>query len=501
MSMNPEAIKRFKQLQHDIKLNTYLMSILEWDGETIAPVNGGATRAEAMAMLAGKVHDLTTSQEAHDLVDELSHEGNLDNQTADELRVFSRDLRESSSISKEEEEDYTRLICESSDVWHAVKNTGDWDSFAPYVDRMVTTLTKRAQAINPKADPYDVLLDLNERSLTTQEFDKFCNQVRKTIVPLVHAITEKGEQTRPEFLDAYMSESAQLALSQEILSIEGLDMNGVAIGLVEHPFSDGYAAGDVRIATHLYTHDLTDNVFSMLHEGGHAIYEQNINPAYAYSCLSGGTSMGIHESQSRFMENVVGRSRAFMDPLLSLLKKHAPEIFNNVTADELYRAVNIAQPTLIRTSADELTYSLHIMVRYEIERMLFNGEATAKDVPQLWAHYMKEYLGLDVPNNTVGCLQDTHWSDGSFGYFPSYALGSAYAAQYLQAMKDDGIKFNESLEKADFAPIDAWLKKHIWVYGRAQDGPELVKDACGKPFDVTYYCDYLTAKFSELYNL
>lgn len=496
-----QRVAEFKKLQHDIKINTYLMSILEWDGETVAPLNGGAARGEAMATLAGQVHDLTCSADAHRIVDALSAEKDLDEQTAFELKIFSRDLAESSAISSEEEQEYTRLVCEASDVWHAVKNTGDWDTFAPYIDKLVAMLRDRANKINPDADPYDVLLDLNERGLTSVEFDKFCDQVRSTVVPLVHAISAKGPQKRPAFMDAYMSEEAQLALGKDLIEMEGLDMNGVAVGLVEHPFSEGFANGDVRVATHIYPNDLTDNVFSMLHEGGHALYEQNVKPQYGYSCLYGGTSMGIHESQSRFMENVVGRSRAFMEPLLELLKKHAPEIFENVSADELYRGVNIAQPSLIRTAADELTYSLHIMVRYEIERMLFSGEATAKDVPALWAKFMKEYLGVEVPNNTLGCLQDTHWSGGSFGYFPSYALGSAYAAQFLAAMKADGVDFEGSLAKADFAPINAWLKEHVWQHGRALDGPEIVEAACKAPFDASYYCNYLAEKFSAIYDL
>lgn len=259
--------------------------------------------------------------------------------------------------------------------------------------------------------------------------------------------------------------------------------------------------GDARVATHIYEDNLLSNVYSVIHEAGHASYELGVNPAYAHTCLEGGTSLGIHESQSRFFENTAGRSRAFMTPLLALLRKHVPEVYGSVSEDELYRAVNIATPSLIRTEADELTYPLHIMIRYDIERMLFAGEATAKDVPALWAKLTKQYLGLDVPNDTLGALQDTHWSGGSFGYFPTYALGSAYDAQYVPAMERAGVDLEGACAAGDLAPVRAWLRENIWQWGRGKDADELVENACGAPFDAAFYCDYLAKKFSELYSL
>ena len=231
------------------------------------------------------------------------------------------------------------------------------------------------------------------------------------------------------------------------------------------------------------------------------MYELGVNPAYARTCLEGGTSMGIHESQSRFFENTVGRSRASMGPLLAVLRRHAPEVYGSVDEDTLYHAVNIARPSLIRTEADELTYPLHVMVRYEIERMLFAGEATAKDIPALWNRFMDEYLGIPVPDDTHGCLQDTHWSGGSFGYFPTYALGSAYDAMFVPAMCRDGVDLTGACASGDLAPVRAWLGEHIWQWGRAKDAPELIKGACGMDFDARYYCSYLQDKFTTLYEL
>ena len=294
-------------------------------------------------------------------------------------------------------------------------------------------------------------------------------------MPLVHAIGERGQQPAADFLHARVPEAAQRAMSFDLMKLVGLDLNDTTLAFTEHPFSEGFAVGDARIATHIYEDDCISNVYSIIHEAGHTMYELGVNPAYARTCLEGGTSMGIHESQSRFFENTVGRSRAFMGPLLEVLRRHAPEVYGNVDEDALYRAVNIAQPSLIRTEADELTYPLHVMVRYQIEHMLFAGEATAKDIPALWNRFMNEYLGIPVPDDTHGCLQDTHWSGGSFGYFPTYALGSAYDAMFVPAMCRDGVDLNGACASGDLAPVRAWLGEHIWQWGRAKDAPELIK--------------------------
>ena len=494
----------FKHLQHDLWVREYLMRVTEWDGATVAPEKGAAARAEAMGALAGEHHAMLTGAAARETVAALqacAAADELDEQTADELRVFARDQREALAIPTAEEEAWTKLVCEADAVWHKAKVADDWESFEPYVQRIVDTLKQRAGYIDGARDPYDVWLDQYERGLSRTSFDAFCAQVKASVVPVLHEIVERGEQPEADFLSARVPAPVQLALSRDLMELVGLDMAAVALAETEHPFSDGFAAGDARIATHIYEDNLISNVYSMIHESGHAVYEQNVNPAYARTCLAGGTSMGIHESQSRFFENTVGRSRAFMGPLLALLRRHVPEVYGSVSEDELYRAVNIARPSLIRTEADELTYPLHIMVRYEIERALFAGDATARDIPALWAKYMHEYLGIKVPSNREGCLQDTHWSGGSFGYFPTYALGSAYDAQYVPAMKRDGVDLAGACASGDLAPVRAWLRDRIWVHGRSKDAPELIQNACGAPFDAHFYCDYLANKFSDLYGL
>ncbi|MBD9244326.1 MAG: hypothetical protein EGQ66_00530, partial [Coriobacteriaceae bacterium] len=287
----------------------------------------------------------------------------------------------------------------------------------------------------------------------------------------------------------------------DLMRLEGVDEDALWLGRTEHPFTGGPGVGFVLIASHVYEDNVLSNVFSMLHEGGHTLYEQNVDPAYAMTSLKGGTSMGMHEAQSRFFENIVGRSEAFAGPLLEVLQRRFPGQLGRVTPHQLYLAENCAEPCLIRCDADELTYPLHILIRYELEQMLFSGEAKAADIPALWAAKHKEYLGLDVPDDARGALQDTHWSDGSLGYFPTYALGSAFGAQLKAAMVAGGMDFDTVCASGDLAPIREWLRTNIWHWGRAKDSGELMLAACGEPFSPAYYTDYLTQKFSSLYGL
>ena len=505
MADTDQLAQRLEALENKLWTRSYLMKIAEFDGATIAPENGAAARGEAMAALAGEHHELLCNEDAVDLVsgleDAVASGAVADPKIAAEVRTLARDQREARAFPTEEVEAWSRLTCEADAVWHKAKVANDWASFEPYVDRIVEALKRQAAYLDNTRDPYDVWLDQYERGMDAAAFDRFFAQVRETVVPLVHAIGERGEQPDAAFLTAHVDEARQRALSFDLMKLVGLDLADTCLAFTEHPFSEGFAVGDARVATHIYEDNLMSNVYSIIHEAGHTAYELGVDPAYARTCLEGGTSMGIHESQSRFFENTVGRSRAFMGPLLSLLRRHAPEVYGDVDEDALYRAVNIATPSLVRTEADELTYPLHIMIRYEIERKLFAGEAAAKDVPGLWRDLTRGYLGLEVPNDTLGALQDTHWSGGSFGYFPTYALGSAYDAQLIPAMERDGVDLAGACASGDLAAVRAWLKEKIWRWGRGKDASELILGACGAPFDATFYCDYLSDKFSALYGL
>ena len=284
------------------------------------------------------------------------------------------------------------------------------------------------------------------------------------------------------------------------MEVMGLDRNYCGIAETEHPFTTNFNNKDVRITTHYYENDLVSSMYSVIHEGGHALYELGADDCYNFTVLQGGVSMGIHESQSRFYENIIGRSHAFIHAIFPKVKELFPEQLADVDEAMFYRAVNKAQPSLIRTAADELTYANHIMIRYELEKQLIGGTLEVKDVPAAWNRLYKEYLGVDVPNDTMGCLQDTHWAGGMIGYFPSYALGSAYGAQMLVKMQEDLGDVYTDVAKGDLSKVTAWLKEHIHCHASFKKPGALFEEVCGK-FDATYYTDYLTKKFTELYNL
>ena len=299
-----KAVKKFRKLEGKLWTREYLLKIAEFDGATIAPANGAAARADAMGTLAGEHHKLLTSEKSVELVRSLAREtvagGHVDDpQLLDEIRVLGRDQREASVVPTEEAEAWTRLTCEADAVWHKAKTANDWASFEPYVDKIVGQLKHQAELMDPKRDPYDVWLDQYERGLSAKSFDAFCGEVKATVVPLVHAIGERGQQPAADFLHAHVPEAAQRAMSFDLMKLVGLNLDDTTLAFTEHPFSEGFSVGDARIATHIYEDDCISNVYSIIHEAGHALYELGVNPAYARTCLEGGTSMGIHESQVR----------------------------------------------------------------------------------------------------------------------------------------------------------------------------------------------------------
>ena len=279
-----------------------------------------------------------------------------------------------------------------------------------------------------------------------------------------------------------------------------MDRNRCGVGETEHPFTTFFNKKDVRVTTHYHEENPVYSMYSVIHEGGHALYELHSADELEGTLLSGGVSMSVHESQSRFMENYIGRSRPFIELIFPKMQELFPEQLKGVTAEQMYLAVNKAEPSLIRTEADELTYALHVLVRYEIEKGLFDGSIAVEELPRIWNAKYKEYLGIDVPDDRRGVLQDSHWSGGNVGYFPSYALGSAYGAQMLAKMKET-VDVDAAVASGDLRPITGWLEAHIWKYGKLYDPMELLEKAVGAPFDPKYFTDYLEEKFTRIYNL
>ena len=497
-----EAIKSLMALQAKLAAYGHAMGLLFYDGATTAPKGTAANRGQTMSILSEEHYKLTTGKETVALLEFLdAHKSELNEKQQRMVFLLIKDIRNMQKIPMDEYVAYQQLLVEADDVWHRAKETSDFALFEPVLEKIFETNIRFAHYCAPEKDPYDYWLSEYEDGLTMAQCDEFFATLREHIVPLLKKIKAQP-QLDDAMLHGHFPEEKQAQLSDYLMRTMGLDLDHVGLSTTEHPFTTSLGSHfDERITTHYLEENFASSMFSVIHEGGHALYDTGSADDLAYTVLDGGVSMGIHESQSRFFENTVGRSRAFMGPLLEVLRRHAPEVYGSVDEDTLYHAVNIARPSLIRTEADELTYPLHVMVRYEIERMLFAGEATAKDIPALWNRFMNEYLGIPVPDDTRGCLQDTHWSGGSFGYFPTYALGSAYDAMFVPAMCRDGVDLTGACASGDLAPVRAWLGEHIWQWGRAKDAPELIKGACGMDFDARYYCSYLQDKFTTLYEL
>lgn len=496
-----QTLQDFDDLQREVFSYQYAQQVINYDGETVGPIKGVDARGEALAVLAEQEHRAAYGDRAGAIISTLAPVASeLDGLHQDELRVFSRDYEEMGRVPARECADFARLTSTAVSVWKQAKAQSDYGMFEPYLADIVASLKRQAEYLNPDADPYDVWLDRFERGLTRADLDRFFAQVKAGVVPLVEAIVEKGWQPEAAFLGECIPVPVQREICDRVGALMGIDRDALAVGETEHPFTDGFSHGDVRIANHIYEDNLASAIFSFVHEGGHALYEQGIDPRYDYTCLRGGVSMGVHESQSRFMENVVARSEAFCSQLLPILREYAPQVYGSVSERDLYLAFCRSQPSLIRTEADELTYPLHILVRYEVERALFSGDVSVHDAPDYWNDRMRAHLGVEVPDDAHGILQDTHWAGGTFAYFPSYAIGSAYAAQYLHAMEGEFDVFG-AIAQGNLAPIRHWLEERVWRHGSAKDPAQVVADACGAPFDASHYVAYLTKKYRAIYNV
>ena len=358
---------------------------------------------------------------------------------------------------------------------------------------------KFAGYYNSDLAPYDALLNEYEEGLTMETLDGFFAQLRSVIVPLL-ASTQAAEQIDDSFLELAYPIDVQRRFADYLMDVLGLDRGHCGIAETEHPYTLTFNNKDVRITTHYHEKMMTFAMYSTIHEGGHALYELGCGDEYEFTNLSGGASMSVHESQSRFYENIIGRSRPFVELIFPKLKELFPQQLADVDAGMFYRAVNKAQPSLIRTEADELTYCVHVMIRYEIEKQLIAGTLAVADVPAVWNQMYKDYLGIDVPDDKHGCLQDSHWSGGMIGYFPSYALGSAYGAQMLAKMQEDLGDIYADVAKGDLSRVTGWLREKIHRHSGFKKPAPLFEDVCGK-FDAKFFTDYLTRKFSELYGL
>ncbi|MCP1123221.1 carboxypeptidase M32 [Bacillus sp. 3103sda1] len=480
------------------------LNLIFWDLRTGAPKNGVDQRSEVIGMLSAEVFDMSTSKEMEAYLiglEELIAEGKLSDVTRKTVEECRKEYDRNKKIPKNEYEEFVKLQAKAESVWEEAREKSDFEMFRPYLEKIVEFKKKFITYWGYETYKYNTLLDMYEPGVTVEVLDRVFGQLRERIVPLVGQIANANKTLQTEALSKHFSKEQQKRFSLQLL--KQLDYNFDAGRLDEtvHPFAITLNRGDVRITTRYDENDFRMAVFGTVHECGHAVYEQNISKELEGTPLCDGTSMGIHESQSLFFENFIGRNKSFWKKNYDLLKQYTGGQFNSLSVDEFYDAINESKPSFIRIEADELTYPLHVMVRYEIEKELFDGTLEVKDLPSVWNEKMENYLGIRPENDAQGVLQDVHWAGGDFGYFPSYALGYMYAAQFKHKMLEDIPNFDELLEEGNVAPIREWLTKNIHQYGKMKKPLEILQDVTGEGLNASYLADYLEGKYKGIYEL
>lgn len=503
-----EKMKKIKEILEKKAAFDDAITLLNWDLETEAPRMAIEKKSKTLNYLSGESYSTVINDEFKELVYSVDENdlNELDRKIIQEIKKET--FEKMKKIPKEDYQKYSEIVLVASRVWERAKNENNYEIFKDYLKQIIEYNKKFIKLRGYEGHPYNTLLDDYEPEMTVVELDEFFEKVRTELSPLIKKIVKSekkvlNEEKRKKFKSLKFDIQKQKELSKEILDVMKFDFERGILKESEHPFTTDMGNKDVRITTHYYEDNLLSSVYSTIHEGGHALYEQHITDEISNTILGNGTSMGIHESQSRIYENMFGRSREFLSFLYPKIEKVFDGILskNGITADDLYILANEVEESFIRIEADELTYPIHILIRYELEKEIFSDLDKEVDVDELaeaWADKYEKYLGIRPETYSKGILQDVHWASGLFGYFPSYALGSAYSAQIYDTINKK-VNILEELRKGDFSRINGILKNNIHQFGKTKTPKEIIKDMTGKEFDSSYYIDYLIGKFSEIY--
>ena len=499
---NQEKWQELAALLDEMEAYFRALGKLSFDMECCAPPEGMARAGEDMAILGKQVHKLTHDPRFEQLVCELraDGEGLTDVQKKAVEHLYDGYAR-SKNISAELSFEMDMATSRSYGDWLSAKKAADFSLFR---DSLAALIKYNRMAIDlrdeKKATYYDTCLDDHEKGGSAAQLDGFFAALKARIVPLLQRIQAEGKPIREDFMSRPVPIPQQEAMSRWLLEQEGLRESALVLMTTEHPFTTNFGPQDVRVTTHYHEDSFISNVFTTLHEGGHALFMQNEpEELYAQHCANNMTN-AMHETISRFYENLIGRSEAFLAFAAPKIRELSGGTFDDISDRELYEAVNVARPSLIRTEADELSYCLHIMIRYELEKAFMNGEISVDEIPALWNAKYREYLGIEVPDDAQGCLQDVHWSGYSFGYFPSYALGNAYGVQILRRMEQDFDVF-AAVRAGELTKVRDWLKEHVFSIASLTTPDEWIRAISGESLNVEYYLDYLEDKYTRLYEL
>lgn len=498
-----EAYQKLHDLSKHTKLLQGISSLLSWDQETYMPSGGGQNRGEQLKTLAGIIHEANTSKEYIDTLGELIDlkTGHIKSKGLGEekeaaLREWHKDYKRDSALPQSFIEEYAQLTSQSQQVWAKARKNNAFHHFAPFLDKIVEMNRKKADFLGYKDHPYDALLNLYEPGTSTADLTHLFKGLKEDLLSLLKEI-QKQPQVDNSFLHGKFSVNKQMDFAHRLLKDIHYDMTKGRLDFSAHPFSSASHPTDSRITTRIDPKFILGNISVVLHEAGHSLYEMNLPTSEFGTPLGEAISLGVHESQSRWWETRIGHSRPFWQHYLPILKKQFKGKLDDVSLDSFYNAVNKVQPSFIRVEADEVTYSLHVILRFEMEKALIEGSLAVRDIPEVWNAKMKELLGVIPENHAKGCLQDVHWSMGAFGYFPSYTLGNLYASHFFEAFENEHKDWSEKVSQGKFEFIVDWLHQNIHRHGRRYSSLELLQKVTGKPFSTDAYLKYLKNKYTQ----
>ena len=491
----PDALDRLKARLADRHALNDVASLLGWDQRTMMPPAGAGARGNQMAALHRLNHELLIDPEVGRMLEELApREASLDPGSDDAalIRIARRDYEKAVSVPSHLRAEMARAAAEATPVWREAKATSDFELFLPQLERNVELRRRYIACFEPQDDPYDILLDDFEPEMHAVEVTRIFDQLKAELVPLI--AEQRDQEIDDAFLTGNFPANRQEALGREVVDLFGHRPDAWRIDPTEHPFMSGAGRDDIRITTHYYDGNL-DSLFATMHEYGHGLYQHQLPARIADLPTGDATSLGIHESQSRLWENLVGRSLPFWRFLYPRVQARFPEQLGGVELERFYAAINRVQPSLIRIHADEVTYGMHVILRFELEQDIAAGRIDLRDLPKLWAEKMQAYLGIEVPDDARGVLQDMHWATGLIGYFPTYLLGTVMSVQIWEKAAGDIGDLDAQIERGEFGALRGWLGEHVHGYGAKFSPQETLRRATGSTIDAKPYLAYLAGKY------
>lgn len=478
----------------------YASAVLGWDQEVYMPPKGFAARTRQLSTLASLAHELVTGGEYGNILKELQGRNDLDDKQQANVRLSLEDYTKKQKLPSSFVAKLAEQTSSSYQAWIDARKANDYSLYAPQLEKMLELKLQEADQYGYEVHPYNALMDEYEKGATVAMLDPVFNDVKKHLPDLL-AVISAAPQVDDSFLHKHYCKDKQWSFSIDVLKEMGYDFDAGRQDLSEHPFTTSFSAEDVRVTTRVSEDDFASLLWSSIHEGGHALYEQGL-PADQYGMpLGEAASLSVHESQSRIWENNIGRGIQFWKHFYPKLQQLFPDALGEVNEQQFYKGINKVQPSLIRTEADELTYHFHVMIRYEIEKALLTRELNIKDLSGAWNDMYSKYLGVTPPDDKQGVLQDIHWAHGSFGYFPTYSLGSFYAAQYYDKAKADIQDMEHQLATGDYKEILSWLRRNIHAHGRRYTSEELCQEVTGRGLNFKAFMNYATKKYTGVYDI